>query len=168
MGCVPPEWGFSASHGEAEPGNSLGQSPQGLSGIYERPWPRESVRVRALAGPSYCLSPSVSAVIPHGLRWQLPWLSGEQPKRGPDAGCPRAGPEAQPCQQILGLPYGVERVLMSPWPESTDGAEAGDPGGRSRTLEMGRLSNSWPLQVPTVSPRVSLRPPPPRFLSCIK
>lgn len=105
---------------------------------------------------------------PHGLRWQLPWLSGEQP-RGPDAGCPRAGPEARPCQQSLGLPSGVERVLMSPWPVSRDVKEAGDPRGRSWTLEMGRPFRSQLLHVSVVSPGGgSLHLPPPQFLSSIK
>ena len=106
-------------------------------------------------------APSVSAVIPHGLRWQLLWLSGGQPKGllscqgGPDAGCPRAGPEAQPCQQSLGLPSGAERVLMSPWPGSRDVEEAGDTGGRSQTWEIGRLLKSRLLHLPAVTPWVS-------------
>lgn len=42
--------------------------------------------------------------------------------------CPHAGPEAQLCQQSLGLPSVVERVPTSPWPGSRDIEESGDTG----------------------------------------
>ena len=150
MGCVPPEWGLlRLSRG----GRAWEQPRPEPAGPFWNPrkamWPRESVRVRAPGRDVLTsLSPSVSAVTPHGFKWQLLPLSGEQSARSLDTkealmlGVPGPPRSSAPRQQSAGLLSEWPLLELNGsdearplWPGSRDTGEAGGAGARSWTRD---------------------------------